>query len=74
MLSLPTPRHLPCELCGASVATDDVAHTCDDERRLEFEIFQLRAEIKSFGRDLGDWLGTPRGRFECYYAERTRPD
>jgi hypothetical protein len=64
---------MPCERCGASLVRDDLAHTCDEERRLEFALFQLRAEIETFDEHLGRWLETPRGRFERYYAERTRP-
>jgi hypothetical protein len=65
---------MPCERCGASVATrapDE--HACDDRRRHDFELFALRAEVDAFGDELGRWLGTPRGRFAQFYAERTRP-
>lgn len=58
---------MPCPSCGASVARGDGAHVCDDERRLAFELFGLDGEV-------GEWLTTPAGRFEQYYAERTRPD
>jgi hypothetical protein len=73
MFSLPVPRHMPCEHCGASVERGAVAHTCDEERRLEFSLFQLRADIELFEEHLRRWLETARGRFERYYAERTRP-
>jgi hypothetical protein len=65
---------MPCERCGASVETrapDE--HACDDRRRHDFELFALRAEVDAFGDELGRWLGTPRGRFAQFYAERTRP-
>jgi hypothetical protein len=65
---------MPCESCGASVSRDDVAHTCDEERRLEFECFHLRPEVEAFEELLDRWLDTARGRFERYYAERTRLD
>lgn len=74
MLSLPVPRHMPCERCGASIARDDVAHTCDEERQLDFAFFQLRSEIETFDEQLCRWLETAQGRFEQYYAERARPD
>ncbi len=74
MLSLPVPRHMPCDRCGASVVTEEAdAHTCDEERRLDFVLFQLRGEVAAFEDALHVWLGTVRGRFERYYAERTRP-
>lgn len=73
MLSLPSPRHMPCEQCGASVERGaEPAHECDDERRLEFRVFALRAEIDSFDAVWTAWLETPHGRFELFYAERTR--
>jgi hypothetical protein len=73
MLSLPSPRHMPCERCGASVERGaEAAHVCDEERRLEFHFFALREGIDSFDDDWTAWLGSPRGRFELFYAERTR--
>jgi hypothetical protein len=75
MLSLPSPRHMPCEQCGASVERGaEAAHECDDERRLEFRVFGLRDEVKSFDTEWTDWLQSPRGSFEQFYAERTRRD
>jgi hypothetical protein len=73
MFLLPVPRHMPCEHCGASIERDDVAHRCDEERRVEFAFFQLRAGIEMFEEHLSRWLATACGRFERYYAERTRP-
>lgn len=73
MLSLPSPRHMPCEHCGASVERGtEAAHECDERRRLEFRVFVLRDEIESFDTQWTAWLQTPRGLFELYYAERTR--
>jgi hypothetical protein len=75
MLSLPLPGHMPCERCGASVAAEDAGtHTCDEERCLDFAVFQLRGEVAAFGDALHGWLETTRGRFEVFYAERTRTD
>ncbi len=73
MLSLPSPRHMPCEQCGASVERGaEASHECDDERRLEFRVFALRDEIESFHTAWTDWLQSPRGSFEQFYAKRTR--
>ena len=73
MFSLPSPRHMPCEHCGASVAREaEAAHECDDDRRLEFRVFALRDEIESFDGEWTAWLRSPHGLFELFYAERTR--
>jgi hypothetical protein len=73
MLSLPSPRHMPCEHCGASVERgSEATHECDDERRLEFHVFALRDEIASFDGNWRAWLQSPHGLFELFYAERTR--
>jgi hypothetical protein len=64
---------MPCDLCGASVATCAAhVHRCNPERRLDFAMFGLRGEIESFEEDFAGWLATPRGRFELYYAARDR--
>jgi hypothetical protein len=65
MLSLPEPSYMPCLHCGASIARGDDAHVCDEERRLAYDLFH-------FDGELGQWLVTPEGRFEQYYAERNR--
>lgn len=71
MLALPPPAHLPCERCGASVPRDAAAeHVCDEERRLDYELFRLRDGIARLPDDLAAWLETPQGRFALYLAER----
>jgi len=73
MLSLPEPRHVPCTHCGASVERgrlDD--HQCEEERRLEYQLFQLRPQLEQFDADFASWLETPRGRFETFYASYRR--
>ncbi|HEY2373282.1 MAG TPA: hypothetical protein VGH82_12210 [Gaiellaceae bacterium] len=73
MLSLPSPRHMPCEHCGASVERGgEAGHQCEDERRLEYRVFALRDEIESFDENWTAWLQSPEGLFELFYAERTR--
>lgn len=73
MLALPPPAHLPCERCGASVPRDAVgAHVCEEERRLDYEVFQLRDEVAAFAEELRGWLETPQGRFARFLAERSR--
>jgi hypothetical protein len=72
--TFPTPNHMPCPSCGASVAiADDFgAHVCDDERRLEYRLTELRVEIERFTDDLASWLDTPHGRFALWLAEHGR--
>jgi hypothetical protein len=73
MLSLPSPHHMPCAQCGASLERGtESAHECDSERRLEFRVFALRDEIESFDAEWTAWLQSPSGSFEQFYAERTR--
>jgi len=71
-MQFPIPRHMPCERCGASVAYGEADHVCDDGRRVEFELFQLRSEIAAFDDQLREWLDSPPGRFEQFDAERRR--
>jgi hypothetical protein len=73
MLAFPTPGHMPCERCGASVPRGHAAeHVCDDERRVDYEFFGLGDEVERFEERLGAWLDSPAGRFERFYAEHER--
>jgi hypothetical protein len=66
-------RYMPCTDCGASVsvaAPDD--HACDPERKLDYLMFQLREEVASFDDVLREYLGSTKGRFEQWLAERDR--
>jgi hypothetical protein len=68
-------RFMPCPECGASVdQVEDDQHVCEDERRLTYQLFHLRGEIEELDDALARYLESPRGRFEQWYAERTRPD
>jgi hypothetical protein len=66
-------RYMPCTECGASVsvAAHD-AHVCDPERKLDYLMFQLREEVASFDEILREYLGSARGRFAQWVAERDR--
>jgi hypothetical protein len=73
MFAFPQPHYMPCAECGASVARAETEqHLCADERRLDYEIVQLRAEIDEFDRQLADYLQTPRGQFAVWYAANRR--
>ena len=65
-------RYIPCPACGASLERRDDAHECERERWLEFQLFQLRDEVDELEAELVEYLASPRGRFELYYAERER--
>ena len=71
--SLPQPRFMPCASCGESVAvTDLVLHRCDAERWEAYQVFQLRDEVEALEPQFAQYLESPRGRFEAWYAERRR--
>jgi hypothetical protein len=71
--ALPSPAHVPCPECGASVARSALGmHSCDAERLLDFRLFQLRDEIEAFDDQLSAWLRTAAGRFAIWIAERDR--
>jgi hypothetical protein len=65
--------YVPCPECGASLADEEQDdHVCDDERRLDFQMFRLRGQIARFELDLSQFLESPAGRFEAWYAEQRR--
>jgi hypothetical protein len=64
---------MPCEECGASVPVGGgEEHVCSEQRRLEYRLFQLRAELAGFEDQLAAYLESPQGLFERWYAERER--
>ena len=64
---------MPCPDCGESVAADARdEHRCDGERRLTYQLFQLREETASLEADVAAYLDSPRGRFELWDAARRR--
>jgi hypothetical protein len=64
---------MPCPECGASVAVKQEAeHVCNPTRRLDFELFQLRAEISGLGAEIEEYLSSAQGRFEQWYADHER--
>ena len=74
MFVFPQPQYIACPECGACVPrweADD--HVCDRERWLDYQLVRLRPDIARFEADLREWLATPAGRFELFYARRSRP-
>jgi hypothetical protein len=72
--AFPSPDHLPCPDCGASVpVTGDAGlHICDNETRLDYQLHELGPEIERFSEELAHWLNSPEGRFQQWLAERER--
>jgi DNA-binding transcriptional regulator YiaG len=74
MFSFPQPSFMPCEECGASVARPERdAHECERERRVDYQVVQLREEIEAFDSSLAAYLATSHGQFAAWDAERRRP-
>jgi hypothetical protein len=72
MFGFPAPTSLPCPDCGASIALDGEGHECDEERRRWYQLFLVTGEIAALEDELRDYLSSPEGRFEAFYAERER--
>lgn len=71
--SFPHSRYMPCAACGASVERGaSSAHVCDQERLLDFRLFQLRDEVVAFDAQFTAWLASAPGRFAAWIAERDR--
>jgi hypothetical protein len=66
-------RFMPCSDCGASLAQDERAnHLCEQERWLDYQVFQLREELAAYDTQLSAYLASPQGRFELWYAAHLR--
>ncbi len=67
--------HLSCPDCGTSVNLESLEaalHRCDGRHRVENALHRALAEVQAFERALGSYLDSPEGRFEAFYAARTR--
>jgi hypothetical protein len=66
-------KYMPCPECGAALAGEEPDdHVCDEQRRIDFQMFRMRGGIARFEIDLGAFLASPVGRFESWYAEQRR--
>lgn len=67
------PVHMPCPECGQSVlrAKRD-EHECDPRLRVEYELFQLHEGVERFDADFEEYLASPAGSFDAWYAEHRR--
>ena len=72
MFGFPAPSSLPCPQCGAAISFDGEGHQCDEEQRRWYALFLVNAEIERLDDELREYLSSPQGRFEAFYAERER--
>lgn len=67
------PPFMPCPSCGASVrVVEEQEHVCNPERKLDFELFQLRGEVSALDGEIEEYLSSTRGRFEQWFADYER--
>ena len=66
-------QFMPCSECGASVQRSETdEHVCEQERRLDYQMLQLREEIDGLAWEISAYFASPQGRFELWCAERDR--
>jgi hypothetical protein len=64
-------RFLPCPHCGESVdRRGQAAHSCNPERRVDYQMFRLRDDVAAFDAQLRRYLDSAAGRFETWLAAR----
>jgi hypothetical protein len=62
-----------CRECGATVVFGELAdHRCDPERWVDHQVACARHDIDDIDTQVARYLETARGRFEAWYAERSR--
>jgi hypothetical protein len=67
------PQRTACPGCGDELSARALrVHVCEWWRWLDHQVDLRRNELERFESELGDYLGSPRGRFELWYAERDR--
>jgi hypothetical protein len=72
MLGFPAPSSLPCPECGEPILLDWGEHECDEERRRWHQLFLVNGEIERFEDEVREYLSSPQGQFDAFYAERER--
>jgi len=64
-----------CPACGTSVGHESLQtelHVCDERQRDDYEASLALAEAFLFDLEWREYLDSPRGRFEAFYAARSR--
>lgn len=54
------------------ISLDGEGHECDEERRRWHQLFLVNGEVETLEHELREYLSSPQGRFDAYYAERER--
>jgi hypothetical protein len=68
------PGYLDCPECGTSVPLPTLEpHRCDERHRQDHGGRLAASEADAFAAEFGLFLATRHGRFEAYYAARSRP-
>jgi hypothetical protein len=68
-----TPGLIRCEECGVAVAEAAIdEHVCEHERWVTYQAEKLRDGVERLETDITVFLESARGRFELWYAERSR--
>jgi hypothetical protein len=52
--------------------SENDAHVCEERRRIDYRLVQLRDEVATFDEELTAWLDSAAGRFAAWLAERGR--
>jgi hypothetical protein len=67
------PPLTTCPGCGGGVPSRELRlHVCEWGRWLDHQVHLRRDELHRFEQELGAYLASPSGRFDLWYAERTR--
>jgi hypothetical protein len=62
-----------CPGCGVILPRERASeHDCEHDKWVAYQVGCFRSEIERIDVELSSYLQTSRGRFEAWYAERTR--
>ena len=62
-----------CSGCGVILPRERASgHECEHDKWVAYQVGCFRYEIEQIDVELSSYLETSRGRFEAWYAERTR--
>ena len=62
-----------CSECGVIVPlARSGEHECEHDKWVAYQVARSRSEIERIDAEVARYLETARGRFEVWYAERSR--
>lgn len=62
-----------CSECGVIVPLARVQdHECEHDKWVAYQVARARGELDRIESEVASYLETSHGRFEAWYAERTR--